>query len=187
MVGSSPETGPVISPDNDLRRPRHHAVQRWPSRFAGTAFVRLPAKHSGQIFNWMVRVDRLLRPTLAVTLVILTAFCGCQGLVPHDTQSLIAPRFQVSEIVGLLAGFGTTFAAVPDLLAMIRRRSSAGMAPMMATIMGIFQILWVYYGLLINSRPVVAWNLIAVLINFSTIGVYWYFLRQEKSKVTSAG
>jgi uncharacterized protein with PQ loop repeat len=134
----------------------------------------------------MVRVDRLLRPTLAVTFVILTAPCGCQGLVPHDTQSL-APRFQHSEIVGLLAGFGTTFAAVPDLLAMIRRRSSAGMAPMMATIIGIFQILWVYYGLLINSRPVVAWNLIAVLINFSTIGVYWYFLRQEKSKVPSAG
>jgi MtN3 and saliva related transmembrane protein len=81
----------------------------------------------------------------------------------------------------LLAGFGTTFAAVPDLVALLKRRSSAGMAPMMAAIMGAFQILWVYYGLLIDSRPVVAWNLVAVLINFLTVGVYWYFVRKEKA------
>jgi uncharacterized protein with PQ loop repeat len=64
---------------------------------------------------------------------------------------------------------------------MVKRRSSAGMAPMMATIIGIFQILWIYYGLLIHSRPVIAWNLIAVLINFLTVGVYRYFARKEKA------
>ena len=36
---------------------------------------------------------------------------------------------------------------------MLRRRSIAGMNPRMAAIMGVFQILWVYYGLLILSRP----------------------------------
>jgi len=49
---------------------------------------------------------------------------------------------------------GTTFAALPDLIAMLRRRSSRGMNPRMASIMGIFQIGWIYYGLLIASRPV---------------------------------
>jgi hypothetical protein len=29
---------------------------------------------------------------------------------------------------------------------MLRRRSAAGMNPRMAAIMGVFQILWVYYG-----------------------------------------
>jgi MtN3 and saliva related transmembrane protein len=80
-----------------------------------------------------------------------------------------------------VAGLGTTLAAVPDLIKMLKRRSSAGMAPMMATIMGIFQIIWIYYGLLILSRPVIAWNLIAVLINFLTVSVYWYFVRKEKA------
>jgi hypothetical protein len=47
--------------------------------------------------------------------------------------------------------------------------------------MGVFQILWVYYGLLIHSRPVVAWNLIAVMINFLTVGVYWYFVKKENA------
>jgi len=90
------------------------------------------------------------------------------------------------EIVGLLAGFGTTFAAFPDLIAMLRRRSSAGMNPRMSTIMGAFQILWVYYGLLIASRPVIIWNVIAVVINFLTVGAYAYFLRSEKAKSLTA-
>jgi uncharacterized protein with PQ loop repeat len=107
---------------------------------------------------------------------------GCADLVPHDTQSLLSPRFQRSEIVGLMAGFGTTFAAMPDLIAMLRRRSSAGMNPRMAGIMGVFQVLWVYYGLLIASRPVIIWNVIAILVNAFSVVAYVHFVRKEKSR-----
>jgi len=107
-------------------------------------------------------------------------FAGCEELIPRDTVSLLAPRFHRSEIVGLVAGFGTTFAAVPDLLAMLRRRTSQGMNPRMAAITGSFQILWVYYGLLIVSRPVMVWNIIAVATNFFSVGAYLYFARHER-------
>jgi len=120
--------------------------------------------------------------TLAVLILGLMGLCGCQDLVPRDMPSLLIPRFQRSEIIGLLAGFGTTFAAVPDLIAMLRRRSSAGMNPRMAAIMGAFQILWVYYGLLIASRPVIVWNVVAVLINFLSVGAYRYFVRKGKTQ-----
>ena len=122
-------------------------------------------------------------PTLALFSVSLMMLSGCDDLIPHDMASLLLPKFQRSEIVGLLAGFGTTFAAVPDLVAMLRRRSSAGMNPRMAAIMGVFQILWVYYGLLIVSRPVVAWNLIAVFTNFFSVGAYLYFVRKESKEI----
>jgi MtN3 and saliva related transmembrane protein len=92
----------------------------------------------------------------------------------------------VSEVVGFLAGLGTTFAAVPDLLAMFKRRSSAGMNPRMGAIMGAFQVLWIYYGLLIASRPVIIWNVIAVCINFLTVGAYAFFLRKEKQRRAAA-
>ena len=111
----------------------------------------------------------------------MMTLCGCQDLVLHDTPSLLDPKFQRSEVVGILAGFGTTFAAVPDLVAMLKRRSSAGMNPRMTAIMGTFQVLWVYYGLLILSRPVIAWNVVAVLINFLNVGAYLYFVRKEKA------
>jgi hypothetical protein len=52
----------------------------------------------------------------------------------------------------------------------------------MAAIMGAFQILWVYYGLMIASRPVVLWNVIAVATNFFTVGAFVYYARGEGQK-----
>jgi uncharacterized protein with PQ loop repeat len=130
----------------------------------------------------MARFNRMILASLTLSLLACT---GCQDLIPRDTQSLLAPKFQRSEIVGVVAGFGTTFAAMPDLIAMLRRKSSAGMNPRMATIMGVFQIAWVYYGLLIVSRPVVVWNVIAVLINSLSVGAYVHFARKEKSRANA--
>src|SRR4029453_14629801 len=114
------------------------------------------------------------RMTLAVLLLSVLTLFGCEDLVIRDPSSLLAPRFQRSEILGLVAGFGTTFAAVPDLVAMLKRRASGGMNPRMGGIMGVFQIVWVYYGLLIASRPVIVWNMIAIVINFLSVGAYLY-------------
>ena len=105
---------------------------------------------------------------------------GCAELALPDEKSLLFPGFQRSEVVGIVAGFGTTFAALPDLIAMLKRRSSKGMNPTMAGIMGVFQVVWVYYGLLIASRPVIVWNIVAVLINSLMVGAYVYFVRSEK-------
>ena len=104
---------------------------------------------------------------------------GCE-LSVQDRESLLFPGFQRSEVVGFVAGLGTTFAALPDLIAMLKRRSSKGMNPRMAAIMGAFQILWVWYGLLIVSRPVILWNIIAVATNFISVGAYFYFARRER-------
>lgn len=52
----------------------------------------------------------------------------------------------------------TTFVAVADLIAILKGRSSVGMNPTMAAITG--------YA----SRPVMVWNVIAVLINSFNVG-----------------
>jgi len=119
--------------------------------------------------------------TIAILLLSLITLCGCEELV-RDASSLLIPKFSRSEIIGFLAGLGTTFAGVPDLVAMLRRRSSAGVNPRMAAIMGVFQILWVYYGLLIVSRPVVVWNVVALGINFLTVAEYFRFARKERNR-----
>jgi uncharacterized protein with PQ loop repeat len=110
---------------------------------------------------------------------VLVSGCGVLGV--QDTQSLLVPSLQRSEVFGLVAGFGTTFAGLPDLIGMLRRRSTAGMNPRMAAIMCVFQVLWVYYGLLILSRPVVVWNVIAVLVNLLNVAAFWYFRRREQA------
>ena len=123
---------------------------------------------------------------LGLLVLCAIAVSGCQDLTIHDPASLLAPRFHRSEIVGLIAGAGTTFAALPDLIGMLRRRSSRGMNPRMAAITGIFQLGWIYYGLLITSRPVVAWNIVAVVINFLSVAAYLRFARRERDAARRA-
>jgi len=118
----------------------------------------------------------ILRGLLVLNAILLT---GCEGLAVHDVSSLLVPRFQRSEVFGFVAGLGTTFAAVPDLIGMLKRRSSKGINPTMAGIIGVFQIVWIYYGLLIASRPVIAWNMIGAVINLLTVAAYLRFARRE--------
>jgi uncharacterized protein with PQ loop repeat len=123
------------------------------------------------------RYSRLI--LTAVPLGALLLISGCEELT-KNTKSILLPNFQRSDLFGFVAGLGTTFAVLPDLIAMLRRRSTEGMNPRMAAIIGCFQILWIYYGILIVSRPVVLWNLIGVCINFFTVFAYRHFARKEK-------
>jgi uncharacterized protein with PQ loop repeat len=123
---------------------------------------------------------------LGCFLPAVTAIQGCTSLGIRDTASLLTPTFQRSDLVGLVAGFGTTFAALPDLIGMLKRRSSAGMSPRMVGITCVFQVAWVYYGLLIASRPVIAWNVIAILINGLSVGAYMHFVRKEQGQAKGA-
>ena len=122
-----------------------------------------------------------LRWLVFFSVIMLT---GCVEL-GQDAQSLIHSSLRRSDVVGFVAGLDTTFAALPDLLAMLRRRSSKGMNPRMAAIMGAFQILWIWYGLLIVSRPVVLWNVIAGATNFFSVGAYVYYTRLERQCATA--
>lgn len=124
----------------------------------------------GNSFNRLMAYGALL--------LSATVLGGCE-LAVIDAPTLLFPGLHKSELYGFVAGFGTTFAAVPDLIGMLRRRSSKGVNPTMATIIGLFQIVWIYYGLLIASRPVIAWNLMGVVINFLTVWAYRRFSRRE--------
>jgi MtN3 and saliva related transmembrane protein len=117
--------------------------------------------------------------TSGVLLLNAILLSGCESFAVHDATSLLSPRFQRSEVFGFVAGLGTTFAAVPDLIGMLKRRSSKGINPTMAGIIGVFQIVWIYYGLLIASRPVIAWNMIGVVINLLTVAAFLRFARRE--------
>ena len=76
---------------------------------------------------------------------------------------LASPAFWLIPMRWLLVGFVEAFRCTPLLV----------------------QIVWVYYGLLILSRPVIAWNVVAVLINFLSVGAYLYFVRKEKAEPKS--
>ncbi len=99
--------------------------------------------------------------------------------VQRERPGLLDTSTSLDEITGFVAGLGTTFAGLPDLITMIKQRGTGGLKPRMNLITGLFQILWVVYGFLIVSRPVILWNLIGVVINLSTVGAYFFFVNSE--------
>ena len=107
--------------------------------------------------------------------------CVAQATIPALNQSHLHNPAWV-ELIGLVAGFGTTFAALPDCIVMFKRRSTRGMHPRMAAITGTFQILWLIYGLLIQAPAVIFWNAIAIVTNAITVSAYLYFAQQEKQR-----
>jgi len=119
----------------------------------------------------------------SVALVIVLAGFGhafVGQLRLHGVGTLIASAFSMKEIVGFVAGFGTTFAAFPDLVATLKRHSTQGMNPRMAGIMGAFQVLWIWYGVLVGADAVIVWNVIAVIVNLLVVCSYMYFSGLER-------
>ena len=123
------------------------------------------------------RLNWIARGVLLISVIMLS---GCEGLAVHDTSSLSSPNFHGPRCLALWRVSVRPVAALPDLVAMFRRRSSKGMNPTMAGIMGVFQIVSVCSGLLILSRPVIAWNMVAVVINLGSVGAYLCFAHLEK-------
>ena len=66
-------------------------------------------------------MNQFNKATLAIFLPCIMVLCGCQDLVPHDTQSLLDPNFKRSEVLGLAAGFCRCAGFDRDVPASVKR------------------------------------------------------------------
>ena len=126
----------------------------------------------------VIKIFRYLIYALITVAFILTPIMIVQANPSNFSQNKL---FWV-ELIGLIAGFGTTFASLPDLVVMLKKRSRQGINPRMAAITGIFQCLWLVYGLLIQAPAVIIWNMISIVTNATTVSAYLYFAKIEKNK-----
>jgi MtN3 and saliva related transmembrane protein len=126
----------------------------------------------------VIKIFRYVIYALITVAFILTPIMIVQANPSNFSQN---KPFWV-ELIGLIAGFGTTFASLPDLFVMLKKRSRQGINPRMAAITGIFQCLWLVYGLLIQAPAVIIWNMISIVTNATTVSAYLYFAKIEKNK-----
>jgi uncharacterized protein with PQ loop repeat len=119
---------------------------------------------------------------LAFSLVLIG--CSDYELIASEARSLFLPQFSRAEIFGFIAGLGSTVAPLANLIHICRRRSASGINPTMTLIAACSQIIWIYYGFLIASRPVILWNIFSLLMNFLFIGAYAFFVRRERGTKT---
>ena len=70
-----------------------------------------------------------------------------------------------SEILGLVGGFFTTFAVVPQIMRVYKLKSAREISILYNTMMLLGILIWLAYGIMLDLVPIIIWNIIgAVLI-----------------------
>ena len=78
---------------------------------------------------------------------------------------------ETTELVGYLAAFFTTFSFLPQVIHIWRTRQTAGLSLTMYLIFATGIILWLVYGLMLGSYPIIAANVVTLLLVLVIIGI----------------
>jgi MtN3 and saliva related transmembrane protein len=81
------------------------------------------------------------------------------------------------EIIGYMAGALTTLAFVPQVVQIYRTKSVKDVSLSMFLLFTLGVALWLGYGILTNSFPVVAANGITLLLSFVILYFKWKYAR----------
>jgi MtN3 and saliva related transmembrane protein len=74
-----------------------------------------------------------------------------------------------SDIIGIIAGFITTSALIPQVLKIFKTKSTKDISLTMFIFLAFGIALWFFYGLLINEIPVILANFISLILILSII------------------
>lgn len=74
-----------------------------------------------------------------------------------------------NEVIGMLAGTGTTLAFVPQVLKVWRSRSAADISLVSFSVFATGVSLWLVYGLLIGSLSIILANAITLVLALSIV------------------
>ncbi|MCU0861867.1 MAG: SemiSWEET transporter [Methanomassiliicoccales archaeon] len=73
--------------------------------------------------------------------------------------------------LGLVAGFLTTVGFVPQIVKGIRSRSMRDVSLIMPIFLGLGMLLWLLYGIWLESLPIILWNAVAFALNMVIIAL----------------
>ena len=67
-------------------------------------------------------------------------------------------------LLGFVAGAFTTFSSIPQIVKVVRTRSADDLSPATLCMYNFGVILWIVYGFMVHSMPVVYWNIVALCL-----------------------
>jgi MtN3 and saliva related transmembrane protein len=89
--------------------------------------------------------------------------------------STIAPAV---DAIGLVAAFCTTLSFVPQLIRVWRLRSAREISLIMFLVYALGVFLWLLYGILIHSLPVILANAVSLVLTFAMLALKIRFDRK---------
>ena len=85
---------------------------------------------------------------------------------------------QMLDLLGYVAGLFTTAANIPQVVTTYRKRSGEGLSFRMLLVLGIGLAFWIAYGVGSQSKPLIIFNSIALVLVLSLIGMKCRFDRR---------
>jgi len=82
--------------------------------------------------------------------------------------------------LGLLAGFLTTVGFVPQIVKGYRSKSMGDLSLYMPILIGVGMLIWLLYGIWLDSLPLILWNVIALTLNMVIIVLILKYGRDHK-------
>ncbi|HEY1974923.1 MAG TPA: SemiSWEET transporter [Candidatus Baltobacteraceae bacterium] len=76
----------------------------------------------------------------------------------------------MAQAIGFLAGFFATAAFVPQVAHAWQTRSTRDLSLLTIVAFSIGVSLWIAYGVLIHSLPIIVWNIITLALNLGILG-----------------
>jgi MtN3 and saliva related transmembrane protein len=85
-------------------------------------------------------------------------------------------------LLGLAAGFFTTVGFVPQILKSVRTKRMDEVSLLMPMLLSLGMLLWLLFGLMIGSAPVIIWNAIGLALNLFLAGLKLYYGRADRPR-----
>jgi MtN3 and saliva related transmembrane protein len=92
-----------------------------------------------------------------------------------------------TEAIGLLAGTLTTIAFVPQLLKIYRTKSGKDISARMFSLFSAGIVLWLIYGILLRSLPLILSNLVTLALSLTIIALKIRYRRRPRSEEPHIG
>jgi MtN3 and saliva related transmembrane protein len=84
-------------------------------------------------------------------------------------DSMMPLSARTVDLIGFVAAFLTTAAFVPQLLRVVKLRSARDISMRMFLMFSLGVLLWLIYGICSGSKPVIASNLVTLVLSVSII------------------
>lgn len=83
------------------------------------------------------------------------------------------------NVLGIIAGILTSISMIPQLIKVIKEKSSENLSSIMIIILITGLSLWVWYGILQNELPIIVSNAFAVLVNVTLLICSFIFKKKK--------
>jgi len=93
---------------------------------------------------------------------------------------MIMNQDTITQIIGIVAGICTGISLLPQLIKILREKKDLGLSLFYLIVLLAGLILWVIYGILRKDVPIIATNVLSLVLNVATITANTYYKKHPQ-------